>query len=127
MENNNQDQIQEIMEFLKDNMVTKDEFREELVKMATKEDLVKLGSRMDNLESRMATKDDLADLEGKLKTTMVSKSYLDDKLADAVADISNLIYRKDKEVKEFHKEVINIFEKNSLCDTEKIEELKQMV
>ncbi len=127
MENNNQNQTQEILEFLRDNVATKEDIKD----MATKDDLakleIKLGSRMDNLESRMATKEDLIELEGKLKITMVSKAYLDDKLADLTSELGDRIYRKDEKDKAFKKEVIAIFQEHSLCHMEEIERLKELV
>ena len=107
-------QSQEILEFLRDNAVVKDDIKD----MATKDDLVKLEERMDGK---------MDSLEGRLKTTMVTKAYLDDKLADLASELGDRIYRKDEKDKTFKKEVITVFKKHSLCNTEEIERLNELV
>lgn len=54
-------------------------------------------SRMD----KMATKEDLQNLQSefsKLKATVVTKGYLDDKLADHHADLARIMRKEDEKV-----------------------------
>jgi len=113
-----ENQINEMFEFMKDNVATK----EDLKGFATKKGLTELEERMNG---KMNIKID--SLEGKLKTTMVSKAYLDDKLADLSSELGDRIYRKNELDKSFKKEVIIIFKKNSLCNTEEIERLNELI
>ena len=43
-------EIQELSEFIRDNMVTRSEFKEELEKLATKDDLKKVVMRLDKVQ-----------------------------------------------------------------------------
>ena len=43
-------EIQELSEFIRDNMVTRSEFKEELEKLATKDDLKKVVMRLDRVQ-----------------------------------------------------------------------------
>lgn len=66
--------------------------------------LDKADYRLDKMDSRMdrlATKEDLQNLQSefsKLKATVVTKGYLDDKLADHHADLVKVMRKEDEKV-----------------------------
>jgi hypothetical protein len=116
------DDIYEIVTFIKDNVpmrdevVMKSEFEDRMAKMATKDDLAEL-------EGKMATKDDLA----KFECRMVTKSYLDDKLADVVAEIGAKINRVKDKGKEFNQKLVTYLDKHSVFENNEISKLKELI
>lgn len=98
----------------------------------TKKRFDDLESRVNNIESTMATKDDLAtmatknDLAG-FEMQMVTKAYLDDKLADLGAEIGGRIMRRQEKEKTFKQELINYLKKHSLFDQKEIERLENLI
>ena len=90
--------------------------------MATKDDIAKLTGRVDKIELNMATKDDLA----KMETRLVTKSYLDDKLADQATEIGDRINRATEKQKDFNTELVDGIEAHNLFEAERVEKLKSL-
>ena len=134
--NLNEITTKDLFDFLQENMVVKEEFNEKIAsiesRMATKDDIAELSGRVDGIESRMATKDDLerfatkGDLAG-METRMVSKSYLDDKLSDLGAEIGARINRKIEREQEFKRTLIHILRSHALVGTEELTRLEGFV
>lgn len=110
-------------------------------RMATKDDIHALNIRVDSIESRMATKDDLTrfatkddltrfatkdDLDG-METRMVSKAYLDDKLADLGAEIGARINRRVERDQGFKRELLNLLKRHALIEMNEIEQLEAFI
>ena len=90
----------EIMGFLKDNMVTKEELKE--------------------VELKMATKEDLAELRTELKATELTLlDAMDDKLSDLKGDLNVMMRKEDKKVTE----LINILKQKEVLNDEEAQRL----
>jgi hypothetical protein len=112
------DDIYEIVTFIKDNVPTRDEvvlkseFENRMAKMATKDDLTK-----------MVSKDDLAKTECRL----VTKSYLDDKLANVISEIGKRINGVKEKGKVFNEKLVGYLDKHMVFETSEIDELKELI
>lgn len=115
------DDIYEVVIFIKDNAVTKSEFKEAIGGLNTR--VGALTGRVDEIEKSMATKKDLAGLE----TRLVTKSYLDDKLANLGAEIGARINRLMERERAFKKEVVELLKRHSLADAAEIEKLESLI
>ncbi len=112
------DELYDVVTFIKDNVpmrdevVLKSEFEERMAKMATKEDL-----------ARFATKEDLAKTECRL----VTKAYLDDKLADVISEIGKRINGVKEKGKVFNQKLVGFLDKHTVFETSEINELKELI
>lgn len=89
----------------------------------TQEQFEKIDQRFEKIESQMATKEDLAKLECRL----VTKSYLDDKLADVISEIGAGINRVKDKGKLFNQKLVNYLDKHTVFETSEINELKELI
>ncbi len=119
--------LYEVVTFIKDNVPMKDEvvlkseFEEKMAKMATKKDLEKFATKEDL--AKFATKEDLAKTECRL----VTKSYLDDKLADAISEIGKRINGVKEKGKVFNQKLVAFLDKHTVFETGEINELKELI
>jgi len=101
-----------------------DETRQEFInvrqEMATKQDLA-------DLESRMASKEDLADLESKMATRFVTKSYLDDKLADQTSKIFLRLDRRQDKDRSFKENLVGVISGHALITSKETDDLKELI
>ena len=102
-----------MVSFIKDNAMTKSEgaTKEDLLKMATKEDL----------------KEAIAESEARMETRLVTKAYLDDKLADLTSELGDRIYRHDNKERTFKSELILYLDENRAIKPEQTKRLKELV
>ena len=115
--------IYEVVSFIKDNAVMSSEFENKMAKFE---------GRLNKMENKMATKEDLAkmaskeDLE-KTECRLVTKSYLDDKLADVVSEIGSRINRVKEKGKVFNQKLVGFLDKHTTFETSEINELKELI
>jgi len=98
-----QDSLDDLMVFLKDTMVTKEEF----IGLDGKVDY--LEKRVGSIENSMVTKEEFDGLEkrvGSIQNHMVTKSYLDDKLANLASESGDRLNRHVGQDKEFKDELL---------------------
>ncbi len=113
MENNNNNQnpilndILEVVTFIKDNAVTKDEA---VTKQEFEEHIGGLEKRVDKIEALMVTKD-----------------YLDHKLADLGAEIGARINRKVEREQTFKRLLIDSLKNHSILDSLEISKLEELI
>ena len=108
MPDNIQVTTNDIMEFLQTNMVMKSDFDERLEQV---------DKRLENLEERV----------GSLENQMVTKDYLDNKLADLGAEIGRRINQQiEREIK-FKQKLIQIFRSKSFIDEQELKQLEELV
>ncbi len=105
----------DIMDFLQTNMVMRSEFAE------FKEDVDKrfesVDKRFENLEQKV----------GPLENQMVTKDYLDRKLADLGAEIGRRINRQAEVEMDFRKILIDILSRKAILENSDLERLKKFV
>jgi len=112
--NKNEPTVMELLLFMRDHMATK----EDLKALATKAELAVLDLKVGSIR---------ADLDH-LKIHMVTKEYLSDKLADAVADIGRRINKLKEEDRGRWLALLAAFKKNSLVDIKReILKIEQLV
>lgn len=97
--------VLEIVSYIKDNAVTKEEFEERM--SGLEERMGGLEGRMGNLETRMT----------KAEALMVTKDYLDEKLADLQGNLTVLMRKEDSKLRALIK---ILTEKNVLNDQERV-------
>ena len=73
--------------------------------------LEKIGGRLDGVEGRL----------GRIEATMVTKSYLDDKLADLEGNLISKLRKEDEKVNR----LIEVLKNKSLLTTEDIQQFKE--
>jgi len=98
------DDVYEVVTFIKDNAVTSSEFNG-------------LKSEFNGLKNEV----------GLINAVMVTKDYLDDKLADLGAEIGARINRRLEREIAFKKELIDSLKRHSVIDQGEIERLEQLV
>jgi len=89
----------------------------------TQERFEKIDQRFEKIEKQMATKDDLAKMECRL----VTKSYLDDKLANVVVEIGARINQVKEKGKMFNQKLVGFLDKHTTFETSEINELKELI
>ena len=114
----------EIMEFLKDNMVMREDFLDLSEKVSSIDQRVdSLNLRVDSLSQKVDTVDQRLT---RVEALMVTKDYLDDKLADLGGEITSRMNKNLQKEKDFKITVIEILKKGlpvSDKDLQKFEEL----
>lgn len=88
-QNDRMEEIFEVVTFIKDNAVSKQEFDE-------------LKGDVEKIKNTMATRQEFDELKKevmKIQSTMVDKDYLDDKLADLRGDLVVLTRKEDTKLK----------------------------
>ncbi len=106
----------EIMDFLKENMVTRREFHEELGKCVTKEDAKQFVTK----EDLLATKQELRGEIGKLRSNIID--HIDRKVADVKGDVVLLTRKEDTKVLA----VVGKLEQKSVFTAEDAKEIQKM-
>ena len=103
-------------------------------KMATKQDLanleskmVNLESKMVNLESNMVTVDKMDLMESRLAAKFVTKSYLDDKLADQTSEIFLRLDRRQNKDRSFKENLVGVISGHSLITPKESNKLKELI
>ncbi len=114
------DDLYEVVTFIKDNVPMRDEV---VMKSEFEGRMTGFENRMNQMESKMATKDDLAKLECRL----VTKSYLDDKLANLAAEIGERVNRVKDKGKLFNQKLVNYLDRHTVFETSEINELKELI
>ena len=122
MENMEDVSTGDIMKFLEKNMVTREEFKLNVQKVEghfqqADERLGKVEGRLGEVEGRL----------GHVENQMVTKDYLDNKLADLGSDIGRRINRQAELDKSFRKTLIDILSSKSILQGVDIERLKEFV
>ena len=102
-----------------------DETRQEFVNI--RQDIAGMASKQDLAELRMATKQDLADLEPRLATRFVTKTYLDEKLADQTSEIFLRLGRRHNKDRNFKEKLIGVARNHSLITVGEADELKELI
>lgn len=100
--------IFEVVVFIKDNAVTKQEFNESRQEF---------NDKMNAFDSRLI----------KVEATMVTKDYLDDKLADLGSEIGARINRLMEKERLFKQEIIDVLKRHSLADEQEITKLESFI
>jgi len=117
MENQKQlDGIYEMVSFIKNNAVTKTEFNERLKETHEMVSFIK-----DNA----VTKTEFNELKGRvgrIESNMVTKDYLDKKMADLRGDLVSLVRKEDNKVGA----VVNLLNKKKVFEDEETDEIKRM-
>lgn len=115
----------EIMEFLKDHMVVREEFNELI------NEIVILKSDMESVKSDMeSVKSDMKSVKsevGSMQTRIVTKEYLDDKLADLGAEIGSRINRSKERDQSFKILLIDMLKENNLLKSNQIKKLEEAI
>lgn len=122
MEDKNQQILSDILDtviFIKDNAVSKTEFNE------LKSEVSDLKSEFGDLKSEVGT---LSGRVGRIESQMVTKDYLDNKLADLRGDLVVLTRKEDTKLRELieilaNKNVLNKEEANHLKSLEPFPQL----
>ncbi len=91
-------------------------------------DLIKITAHM---AANMATKDDIANMAtkddlAKMETRLVTKPYLDKKLADQATEIGDRINRATGKQKDFNTELVDGIEAHNLFEAERVEKMKSL-
>lgn len=105
----------DIMKFLEKNMVTREEFKLNVQKVEGH--FQQVDERLGKVEGRL----------GHVENQMVTKDYLDNKLADLGSDIGRRINRQAELDKSFRKTLIDILSSKSILQGVDIERLKEFV
>ncbi len=81
----------------------------------------KLDKKIDQVEERLTDRID------KMETRLVTKSYLDQKLAEMTAEIGDRINRRYELDKAFKETVVGILQRNSLITPQELLQLKELI
>ena len=117
LEQNVEDLI-ETVGYIKDNMATKDELA------GVKEDLAGVK------EDLAGVKEDLGQLTkhvSGMETRLVTKDYLDEKLANLGAEIGERINRWAEKERKFKEGLIELLERHQIGDAEELSHLRELI
>jgi len=81
----------------------------------------KLDIKIDKVE------ENLTDRIDKMETRLVTKAYLDQKLAETTAEIGDRINRRYELDKAFKETVVSILQRNSLITPQELSQLKELI
>ena len=112
---------QDIMDFLKENMVLKSEFNERFLGLENR--VGGLEDRVGGLEDRVGG---LEDRVGHIENQMLTKDYLDKKLADLSAEFGGRLMRRAEKDKKFRGKIIEIFRSKNFPTEEALRELEEL-
>jgi len=91
----------------------------------------RIATKQELAEFRTATKQDLTDLESNLESKMatrfVTKSYLDDKLADQTSEIFLRLGRRQDKDKNFKEKLVGVISGHSLITSTEADDLKELI
>ena len=108
----------EIMEFLKDNMVMRSEFTE------FRSEVIELRNEFTDFKHEFT---DLKQRTTNIEATMVTKSYLDDKLGDLGSEIGKRINEHTAREQKFKHEVIAFLRRHVVGAEQELQKLEELV
>lgn len=137
MEDKNQQTLNDILDtvvFIKDNAVSKSEFNELKEEVnglksevsGVKSEIVGIKSEVSSLKSEVSgLKSEVSGLSGRvgrIESQMVTKAYLDDKLADLRGDLVVLMRKEDTKLKE----LVEILKNKNILNNEDVKQIMSM-
>ena len=79
------------------------------------------------IRDEVVMKSEFEDRLAKMECRLVTKSYLDDKLANVVSEIGERINRVKDKGKLFNRKLVNYLDKHTVFETSEINELKELI